>query len=84
LLLQWIQTYHSLYLDLAKKESQFLTEKVIENDIRCNAYLYYRRKKNEEEWFKYQKKRKEEELKSRHHFKNEGKVQVIDVDLRNK
>lgn len=79
--LQWLQTYYSLYTDLAQKESQLLTEEVIEDDERTNAYLAYRRKKLEAEFFKYQKEKKQEELKRKHHFKHEGNVSLIDVNV---
>ena len=38
--LYWLSMYHSLYQDLATKE-KYLTKEVINNDIECDAYLYY-------------------------------------------
>jgi len=82
LLLQWIQTYNSVYTDLAKKESMFLTNAVIVDDIRCDAYLCIRRKKNAEEWFNHQQDEKKAKIKSKHKFKKDGNISLIDVDLR--
>lgn len=80
--LQWLQIYNMLYTELAQKESIFLTENVINDDERCNAYLYCRRKRIEADWAKHQKERKISEAEQTHKFKNPGQVQVIDVDLR--
>lgn len=43
--LQWLQIYHSLFQDLAVKEN-YISEEVIKNDIRTDAYLLYRSKKS--------------------------------------
>jgi hypothetical protein len=39
--LYWLETYHQLYQQLAAKEKH-LTKKVIEDNIECDAYLYYK------------------------------------------
>lgn len=39
--LQWLEIYHSLEVDLAMKEP-YITRDVIEDDIRCDAYLQLR------------------------------------------
>lgn len=78
--LQWLSIYNMLYIELAQRESVFLTENVIKNDYRCNAYLYYRKKKIENEWLKHQKDKKVNNRTTK--FKSEGKKQIIDVDLR--
>ena len=82
--IQFLNIYNMLYTELSQKESVYLTDKVIKNDNRCNAYLHYRTQKIEQEWFKHQQDKKVNEAKSRHNFKNDGQVQVIDVDLRRK
>jgi len=82
--LQWLNIYNILYTELAQKESNLLTEKVIQDDERCNAYLYYRKQKIEQEWFEHQRDKKIDEAKAKHNFKKEGSVSVIDVDLRRK
>lgn len=40
-LLQWLEVYHSLEMDMAQKK-EFLSREVIEDDIRCDAYLHWR------------------------------------------
>jgi hypothetical protein len=49
--LSWVSCYNSLYQDLAMGED-FISDKVIEDDIRTDAYLYWRKTK------KYAKKTK--------------------------
>ena len=44
--LMWLEIYNSLYMDLHTEED-FISEKVIEDDIRCEAYLLYKSKKRE-------------------------------------
>ena len=39
--LQWLEVYHGLEIDLSMKK-EFLTREVIEDDIRCDAYLHWR------------------------------------------
>ena len=81
-LLQWLNIYNMLYTELSQKESIYLTEKVIKDDERCNAYLYYRRQKIDQEWLEHQREAKASKAKEKHNFKKEGSVQVIDVELR--
>lgn len=45
--LYWLSVYHSLYQDLVMKE-RYLTDEVIDNDIECDAYLYYKSVKKPE------------------------------------
>jgi len=42
LFLRWASVYHSLYTDLAMEKS-YISEAVIQDDIRTEAYLLYRR-----------------------------------------
>ena len=47
--LQWLEVYKVLYLDLAHKET-YITEDVIKDNIRTDAYLLYKSKyKNNED-----------------------------------
>ena len=78
--IQWLDIYSMLHIELAQKESLYLTEKVLLDDERTNAYLYYRRQKIEQEWFKHQQEKKVSETNPK--FKKDGNVQVIDVELR--
>lgn len=43
--LQWLEVYHSLEVDLATKEP-YISREVIEDDIRCDAYLTWRESKS--------------------------------------
>ena len=47
LFLHWLNTYNSLFLDLARKE-EFIDEEVINDPIRTDAYLIYRNIKQKE------------------------------------
>jgi hypothetical protein len=40
--LQYLEIYNILYGNLREKE-KYLNEEVIDNDVRCDAYLYYRK-----------------------------------------
>ena len=42
--LMWLEVYNSLYMDL-RMEEDFISDAVIEDDIRCEAYLLYKSKK---------------------------------------
>lgn len=45
--LQWLEVYHSLYIDISMGE-KYINDEIIEDDIRTDAYLYYRRMKDKE------------------------------------
>ena len=80
-LLQWLRIYDMLYTEKAQKESYLLTDNVIKNDDRCNAYLHIRRIRIENDWLQHQQNKKVDEAKSRHNFKDNDNVSVIDVKL---
>lgn len=46
--LQWLEIYHSLEVDLATKQPH-ISREVIEDDIRCDAYLTWRETKSKTE-----------------------------------
>lgn len=46
IMLQWLQIYNVLYDELASG-ADFLNEEVIKDEIRTDAYLYYRKKRRE-------------------------------------
>lgn len=48
LFLELLQIYHVLYTDLALKE-EFISEEVIKDWIRADAYLYYRKQKKKKD-----------------------------------
>lgn len=47
-MLHFLGMYSSLYTDLAMNED-YIDEGVIEDDLRCEAYLLYRKEKNKNE-----------------------------------
>jgi len=47
-ILYFLEMYSSLYTDLAMNED-FIDEDVIEDDLRCEAYLLYRKEKSKKE-----------------------------------
>lgn len=81
--LYWLSVYNMLYEELSKHESVYLTEKVIDSDVRTDAYLYYRSKKINYDWKQHQLKIQQEEkaYKRKRKF-SEGKQTDIEVDLR--
>ena len=74
----WLNVYDSLYTDLAQKEWKYLDEKVIENNTRCDAFLYWRSQMREAEILKHKQEEKENNLK----FKSKGNVSTFDVDFK--
>lgn len=67
--LNWIATYNSLYTDLASGE-EFISEDVINDDLRAEAYLLYRSKK-------YQKKENKTTERNKNIFSNTGIPKII-------
>lgn len=47
-ILYYSEMYSSLYTDLAMNE-EYISEEVIEDDLRCEAYLLYRKEKNKKD-----------------------------------
>ena len=81
--LYWLEVYEILYTELATKEDDFLTENVILDDYRCDAYLIRRKKKQEYEWKKYRQEEKKQKLREKHPKKfKTGNMIPIEVDLR--
>ena len=77
LFLYWLGIYSMLYTDLANKE-QFLTENVIKDSVRTDAYLVYKRKNQEKQIQHSHDKQKLNALG----VSNTDKAQLIDVELR--
>lgn len=80
----WNSVYKLLNDELANREDTRLTQAVIDNDYRADAYLIYRNKKNDFLLKKYKREEQETQLKTgrKRQFKNPGKVSTINVDLR--
>lgn len=47
-MLYFLEMFSSLYTDLAMNE-KYISESVIEDDLRCEAYLLYRKEKSKKE-----------------------------------
>ncbi|MCK9542832.1 MAG: hypothetical protein M0R03_12465 [Novosphingobium sp.] len=79
LFIYWLKVYHSIYEDFYSKEYDFLDEELINDNVRCDAFLYWRQKKHESERLKYK-----EEEKGRQHIKGskQGKQTYCNVDMR--
>lgn len=78
-LMYWLKIYDMLYSELSSKDWIYLTEAVIENDYRCDAFLYYRRREIEQ---KIQKDKMEEsKRKVKSTGKHKGKVTPWQVDM---
>lgn len=76
--LYWLELYSFLYDLMTKNEYLFLTDEYIENDIRVDAFLYFRKRQNELELAKY----KEEQLRHKSKFKGKpGKQTYFDVEF---
>ena len=81
--LHLLQVYDLLFSELARHEDTLLTQAVILDDDRCDAYLVYRNKKNDFMWKKLRKEEKMNEIKHRHPNNHKsGKTNLIEVDLR--
>lgn len=82
--LYWLSVYYKLYEESSTFEDESLTEEVIRDIDRCDAYLIYRNKKYSYRWKQHRQSEKEAELKSRRKkgFKHPGKETTINVDLR--
>jgi hypothetical protein len=78
LFLFWLSVYETLYSELGQKEWKYLDEQVIENDIRCDAFLYWRRQTKEAEFDKSKREQKESKLK----FREKGNTSLFDVDFK--
>lgn len=79
----WLNVYDILYDELMQLEDDLLTEKVILDNDRCDAYLVYRNKKNEYLLKELRLDQKRTEHKERHKNKHkDGNMNLIEVDLR--
>jgi len=79
LFLYWLKVYDLLYGELSQKEWKYLSEDVINDDCRCDAFLYWRGQNREVELNKNKQEQKANNLK----FSKPGKVSSFDIDLGN-
>ncbi len=81
--LYWVVTYNILYQELQTHEDEYLTAKVIEDDVRCDAYLLHRKNKHDFFWKNRRLEEAVENVKRKHpQLKGGGKTSVCKVDLR--
>jgi len=80
--LYWLSVYDMLYTNLSTFEDPLLTDAVIDDDVRTDAYLYYRKKRNQSEWKKHHQEQRLQNSRSRKQRRSNGEETLIDVDLR--
>lgn len=81
--LYWCNVYSMLYEELLKHEDKLLTNAVIANDDRTDAYLIYRNKKHDFLWKKHRREEALAKHKSKHPNKHkDAKPNFVEVDLR--
>jgi len=72
LFLYWLEVYHLLYTELSQKEWENLNEEVIKDNIRTDAFLYWRSKEQEHELYRI--KQQEREYKAQNKKPQRGQV----------
>lgn len=77
LFLYWLKIYDLLYSELTQKEYKYLDENVINDDCRCDAFLYWRGQIKEAELDKYKQEKQIDKLK----FREKGNVSTFNVDF---
>lgn len=81
--LYYLALYDMLFEELSKHEDDLLTENVLNDSVRTEAYLIYRNKKHDYLWKKYRREEKLAEHKNKHSNKHKsGNTSMIEVDLR--
>jgi len=82
-LLYWLSIYKMLYEELGTFEDDRLSEEVLKNNYRIDAYLIYRNKKNDFAWKQHRQDEREANRKSgKKQWKNTGNVTTCDIDFR--
>lgn len=83
-LLYWLSIYDALFIEKATHEDELLTNAVLEDDDRTDAYLAHRSKKNDYLWRKHRQEEAEAQKKANRTkgWKNPGIESSINVDLR--
>ena len=77
--LYWLRVYYSIYENLSEMEFDFLDEKMIEDDLRVDAFLFWRGKYYDAERRKY---KEEEKARKINNNPKQGKKSYCNVDLR--
>lgn len=74
----WLQVYNLLYEELSKQEFQNLSEETINDDIRCDAFLYWRQRYITRQINEHKKSERIQNAK----LKNPDNGFLLDVDMR--
>lgn len=77
LMFSWLEIYYIINKELSQKEWENLDEKVINDDIRLDAFLYWRNKEQEKELYKI--KQEEKEYKRNKNKSNKGNLKSYSV-----
>jgi hypothetical protein len=82
--LYWLSVYELLFTELSTYEDDLLSEAVLADEVRTDAYLIHRNKKQDYLWRKHRDEEKQAQIKAnrKKSFKNPGKESLINVDLR--
>lgn len=78
LFLYWLRVYSMLFDELAQSKWKYLDEKVLEDDVRTDAFLYWRRQQQERELDEYRREQQVRKLP----FKNKENVTTFNIDLK--
>ena len=78
--LYWLKMYDMLYSELSQNDWIYLSESVIDNDYRCDAFLYYRKRQIEEKMQKDKLEASKNKIKTS--GKHKGTVTPWEVDMR--
>ena len=82
LFLYWLGIYSMLYQELSTQEDDLLTERVIEDDVRCDAYLMHRKKKIDKFWKNRRREERLAEIKQKHpNAHNSGNTTLIETQF---
>ena len=80
--LYWLKVYDMLYTELQTMENDLLTEKVIQDELRCDAYLIWRSRYNEDKWKEYRKDEKKRNKERNPRSSRGDEFIPLEVDLR--
>ena len=74
--LYWLRIYSMLFKELAEKEWINLDEEVINDNLRCDAFLYWRSKKIEKDLYVHKEEIRKMERKNK---RSKGKSEVMPI-----
>jgi hypothetical protein len=77
LFLYWLRVYGMMFEELLQNKWKYLDEKVINDDIRTDAFLHWRKQQQEKELIEYRREQQVSKLP----FKNKENVTTFDIDF---